>query len=168
MHDNLKSAIMADMEDYQRADHDRIGAAIACGQKLKLAKDDIAHGHWLPFIESINLPGRTATRWMQIAEWDVDSVRNAGGITKAAQFESDYPTDEAKARYALDWAKKIMELLIGAGAIHPVIERLDQSKADELETCFWELARGFADVMGFFEVDGFDVWKFKSLIPNDK
>ena len=171
MLDNLKSAIVADMENYRRADFDRIEAAIACGQKLKLAKDDIAHGHWLPFIESINLPGRTATRWMQIADWDTDSVRKAGGIAAAAEFESDYPTDEAKKRYTWDRLKELWEELERLGTLYPIVLPLNRALADEMEAVFWELARGCAEVMacytGFDELDKLNE-DMKSLIPNDK
>ena len=147
MHDNLKSAIMADMEDYQRADHDRIGAAIACGQKLKLAKDDIAHGHWLPFIESIDLPGRTATRWMQIADWDMDSVRNAGGITKAAEFESAYPTDNEKVGFVLDGLKSLLEQMEAIAKLYPIIERLDKAMAGRMVDCLKEGRQAFVDAL---------------------
>ena len=153
MHDNLKSAIMADMEDYQRADHDRIGAAIACGQKLKLAKDDIAHGHWLPFIESINLPGRTATRWMQIAHYDTDSVRKAGGITKAAEFESDYPTDKAKARAILDGLNSLFEQMQGLAKLYPIIERLDKAMAGRMVDCLNESQQAFASACSLLLTD---------------
>ena len=95
---NIKSAIVADIAGYNRADLDRISYAIACGQKLALVKADLKHGAWLPLLKEIGLPARTASRWMAIRNLDPLHVTELGSLAKAAELAKLSPA-QLKARY---------------------------------------------------------------------
>ena len=95
---NLKTALVADIEGFNRADRDRIGYAIAAGEKLALAKEDLKHGEWIPFLAEIGLPARTASRWMSIRDLDQDQVKELGSIARAAEVANLTPA-QIKRRY---------------------------------------------------------------------
>ena len=96
--DNLKSAIVADIVGYNRADLDRISYAISCGEKLWMAKSDLKHGEWLPFLAEIGLAARTASRWISIRSLNPSQVKELGSIAKAAELAKLSPA-QLKARY---------------------------------------------------------------------
>ena len=121
MKSNLKSAIVADLDKYRSADLDRIGAAVACGANLLVAKEQMQHGKWLPFLREMGLAERTASRWMYIVQIGLkaDSVRPCGGINSADErfrevardtelFESMGLDEIGKARYIAEIVNEIV------------------------------------------------------------
>ena len=95
---NIKSAILADIAGFNRADMDRVSYAISCGEKLWMVKADLKHGEWLPFLKEIGLPARTASRWMAIRNLDPLNVKELGSLAKAAELAKLSPA-QLEARY---------------------------------------------------------------------
>ena len=156
----MKTAIVADLEKYRIADLDRIGAALACGANLRIAKEGMQHGQWLPFLGEIGLAERTAQRWMQIADWDTDSVRNAGGIAAAEKLESDYPTVEEKMGFVLECLNALHEQATAIVKLYPAIKQLegmghgDKGLAAKMVDCLNDIRQVFVDVCPLLLTDG--------------
>ena len=57
-------------------------AAIQAGQLLVQIKDRIERGDWLTHLEKLQIPERTAQRWMRIGQWsiNVSTAIELGGI----------------------------------------------------------------------------------------
>ena len=110
--------MMADIEGYNRADLDRITYAISCGEKLWLAKSDLKHGEWLPFLKEIGLPARTASRWMAIRDLDPLHVKELGSLAKAAELAKLSPA-QLKARYVAS-GREVVRLM---GAVVTTYEK---------------------------------------------
>ena len=95
---NLKSAMMADIEGYNRLILIGSRTPFHAARNLWLAKSDLKHGEWLPFLKEIGLPARTASRWMAIRDLDPLHVKELGSLAKAAERAKLSPA-QLKARY---------------------------------------------------------------------
>ena len=113
---NIKSAIVADIAGFNRADLDRVSYAISCGQKLALVKADLKHGQWLPLLKEIGLPARTASRWMAIRGLDPLHVTGLGSLAKAAELAKLTPA-QLKVRYVAG-LRKIVGLDADLAAVY--------------------------------------------------
>ena len=66
-------------------ERDHIEGALDAGEYLNLAKAQLPHGDWMPWLDKCAVEGRTARRWMQLAKSGMkfDTVSNLGGIMPA-------------------------------------------------------------------------------------
>jgi hypothetical protein len=62
-----------------------IEKATKAGELLIEAKDEVPHGQWLPWLQQVGVPTRTAQRYMQLARVKYDTVSHLG--IKAALAE---------------------------------------------------------------------------------
>lgn len=68
-----------------------IDRAIEAGRLLAIARDECAHGQWLPFLKRAGVAERQAQRMMQLARSGLksDTVSDLGGIKATLQFLSE-------------------------------------------------------------------------------
>ena len=68
-------------------ERDHIEGALDAGEYLNLAKAQLPHGDWMPWLDKCAVEARTARRWMQLAKSGMkfDTVSNLGGIIPAIQ-----------------------------------------------------------------------------------
>lgn len=75
------------VRDYRLHDKSRIESALDAGLGLLELKESGGHGEFLPLLERLNLPARTAQDWMQLAAAGVNcaTVAHFGGIRKTLE-----------------------------------------------------------------------------------
>ncbi|NOV21653.1 DUF3102 domain-containing protein [Ensifer adhaerens] len=68
-----------------------IDKAIEAGRLLTIARDECAHGQWLPFLKRAGVAERQAQRMMQLARSGLksDTVSDLGGIKSTLKFLSE-------------------------------------------------------------------------------
>ena len=74
-------------ERYQRANADRIGAALDTGAALVDLRERLAHGDFLPAVERLGIGETTARNWMRLARAGLKpaTVADLGGIRAALE-----------------------------------------------------------------------------------
>ena len=72
---------------YQRANADRIAAALDTGAALIDLRERLGHGEFLPAIRRLGIPERTAQNWMRLARAGLknETVADLGGIRAALE-----------------------------------------------------------------------------------
>lgn len=90
---------------YQAGRLEAITAALEGGQLLTLARRQLLHGDWLPYLEKVGLNRMTANRWMRLADLGLtaEEVLERGGIravlAEAANQERKPPRKPAQERH---------------------------------------------------------------------
>lgn len=101
--DDLASKIRSEHDAVQRAVETATGHAIRCGQLLTEAKDGLAHGQWLPWLqEHCEVSERTAQAYMRLA------LKHGALDTEKAQRVADLPVREAMKAIADERAGNLM------------------------------------------------------------
>lgn len=67
---------------YQAGRLESITAAVEGGQLLNLARRQLLHGDWLPYLEKVGLNRMTANRWMRLADLGLtpEEILERGGL----------------------------------------------------------------------------------------
>ena len=66
--DDLDALIRRDVAEVTEAVTTAVVAARRLGRRLAIMKGRLQHGEWLPYLQSIGLPARTAQDYMRIAK----------------------------------------------------------------------------------------------------
>ena len=86
--EELQGGIMDALEAFESDRKAAISDALRGGQLLNEAKARVKHGGWTAFVESCGMKGRTARRWMLVAEAGLDAgeVAHLGGLECTARL----------------------------------------------------------------------------------
>ena len=86
--EELIGAVADGWERYQRANADRIGAALDVGGALIDLRERLAHGEFLPAVARLGIPDRTGRDWMRLARAGLKpaTVADMGGIRAALEY----------------------------------------------------------------------------------
>jgi hypothetical protein len=89
-----------------------IDKAIEAGRQLCLAKEECAHGEWLPFLKRADVPERKAQRYMKLARAGIksDTVSDLGGIKAALGFLSNMEEDDCPFLLGMDAPTSVEEI----------------------------------------------------------
>lgn len=111
-----ESDIAPDLEDllpdiqqcvtrYQAGRLESIAAAVEGGQLLNMARRQLLHGDWMPYLEKVGLNRMTASRWMRLADLGLtpEEILKRGGmqavLAAGADQEKRPPRKPAQERH---------------------------------------------------------------------
>ena len=98
--EELTGKIADEWERYQRADAERIEAALNAGAALIELRGRLPHGDFLPAIRRLGIADRTAQNWMRLsrAGMKYETVAHLGGIRAALEHvrQGAKTADEAR------------------------------------------------------------------------
>ena len=98
--EELTGKIADEWERYQRADAERIEAALNAGAALIELRERLPHGDFLPAIRRLGIADRTAQNWMRLsrAGMKYETVAHLGGIRAALEHLRQRATTANDAR----------------------------------------------------------------------
>ena len=86
--EELLPDIQAEYAQYGQRREQAIGHALECGRLLAIAREKAPHGFWGKYLSKLNIPTRTATEWIYLAEagLTVEDILERGGIRAAREY----------------------------------------------------------------------------------
>ena len=120
----LDTAIEADIGALRRALGCAVQAAWHLGRKLTVRKGRMSHGDWLPYLERIGLPSRTAQEAMSVASKYAESAHLPGTIRGALEAA---PVERRLAECLRLWPG--LAARMGEPAIRTIVERYAEVSA---------------------------------------